>query len=59
MRSRFGTVLLVVILASVVSVPTTQSGDDELHMVLPKDAIRAIDRPDFEPARAGRHARAT
>ena len=51
MRSRFGTVLLVVILASGVSVPTMQSGDDELHVVLPKDAIRAIDRPDFEPAR--------
>ena len=52
MRSPFGTVLLVVILASGVSVPTMQSRDDQLHVVLPKDAIRAIDRPDFEPARS-------
>ena len=50
MRSAFGTVALVVILASVVPAPATQSGDDELHLVLPKDAIRAIDRPAFEPA---------
>ena len=50
MRSPIGTVLLVV-LASGVSVPTMQSRDDQLHIVLPKDAIRAIDRPDFEPAR--------
>ena len=50
MRSAFGTVALVVILASVVPASATQSGDDELHLVLPKDAIRAIDRPAFEPA---------
>ena len=49
MRSAFGTVALVVILASVVPAPAMQSGDDELHLVLPKDAIRAIDKPEFEP----------
>ena len=52
MRSRFGTALFVVILAAGVSVPTMQSSDDQLHVVLPKDAIRAIDRPDFESARS-------
>ena len=50
MRSAFGTVAFVVILALVVPAPAMQSGDDELHVVLPKDAIRAIDRPAFEPA---------
>ena len=50
MRPRFGTGLLVVFLAGAVSVPAMQLGDDELHVVLPKDAIRAIDRPEFEPA---------
>ena len=51
MRSTFGTALLVVILASVVPAPAMQSGDDTLHVVLPKDAIRAIDRPAFEAAK--------
>ena len=50
MRSLLGMVLFVVILASIVPVPAMQSGDDELYLVLPKDAIRAIDRPAFEPA---------
>ncbi len=50
MRFLFGAVSCVVILASVVSAPGMQSGDDTLHVVLPKDAIRAIDRPAFEPA---------
>ena len=50
MRSAFGTVAFVVILASVVSASGMQSGDDTLHVVLPKDATRAIDRPAFEPA---------
>ena len=44
-------VLFVVLLALSVPVPAMQSGDDELQLVLPKDAIRAIDRPNFEPAR--------
>ena len=51
MRSTFGTALLVVILASVVPAPAMQSGDDTLHVVLPKDTIHAIDRPTFEAAR--------
>ena len=50
MRALLGMVLFVVILASIVPVPAMQSGDDELYVVLPKDAIRAIDRPAFEPA---------
>lgn len=50
MRSSFGIAVLVVILASIVPVPAMQSGDDELYLVLPKDAIRAIDTPTFEPA---------
>ncbi len=51
MRSTFGTAVLVVILASVVPAPAMQSGDDTLHVVLPKDAIHAIDRPTFEAAK--------
>ncbi len=49
MRSSFGMVLFVVMLASIVPAPAMQSGDEELHVVLPKDAIRAIDKPEFEP----------
>jgi len=48
MRSLFGTVLVVAILASVVPVPAVQSEDNQLYAVLPKDAIRAIDKPEFE-----------
>ncbi len=48
MRSSFGMVLFVVMLASIVPAPAMQSGDDELHLVLPKDAIHAIDKPEFE-----------
>ena len=51
MRSTFPTAFMVVILASVVPAPAMQSGDDTLHVVLPKDAIRAIDRPTFEAAK--------
>ena len=43
-------VLPVVILALIVPVPAMQPGDDELYLILPKDAIRAIDRPAFEQA---------
>ena len=49
MRSSFGMALFVVMLASIVPAPAMQSGDEELYMVLPKDAIRAIDKPEFEP----------
>ena len=51
MKSTLGTALFVVILASVVPAPAVQSGDDKLHVVLPKDAIRAIDQPAFEAAK--------
>ena len=40
---------MVALLASVVPVAAMQSEDNQLHVVLPKDAIRAIDRPEFEP----------
>ena len=53
MRFLFGAVSCVVILASVVSAPGMQSGDDTLHVVLPKDAIRAIDRPAFGGSSSG------
>ena len=50
MRFPLGAVSFVAVLTSVVSAPSAQSRDDTLHVVLPKDAIRAIDRPTFEPA---------
>ncbi len=49
MKSWIGTSLLLTILASA-SVPAVQSDDNRLYRVLPRDAIRAIDTPEFEPA---------
>ena len=50
MKSWIGTSLLLTILVSAASVPAVQSDDNRLYRVLPSDAIRAIDTPEFEPA---------
>jgi hypothetical protein len=38
------------LVAAAVAAAATQAVDNRLHVVLPRDAIPAIDRPEFEPA---------
>ena len=43
-------VLVITVLAAGVAVAGAQRGDEKLHVVLPRDAIPAIDKPEFVPA---------
>lgn len=38
------------LLAGIIGVTVSSQSDHELHIVLPRDAIPAIDKPSFEPA---------